>query len=296
MNDKKVCHPDTIPSSSFLYISDYRPDSEPTETGHQELNSITQNTRHLMAMALDKRGLAVRYGRPAWSDGEDAVDRMHDVGLMMHPLYTDLHYVDTLVQLYSSSSASEPTIRSRADQVKRKIKSTLKKLVIEVLKEQDRCAAAKAAAGGGVSSSSSAGTSSDSPPAAAGDKRKADQQTVGKAFGKKGQQEAHKLAKIFQRPMVHSRHERERQDDVCVRAEQVVTHYIDNANSNDIGLDYTIKQTVSYWRDVGHKLFPEIAEVAMSILAFPGGSGNLERDFCKSGNLIIKQRGSMDYR
>lgn len=69
-----------------------------------------------------------------------------------------------------------------------------------------------------------------------------------------------------------------------------------SVNDKDVGSKYTIKESIKYWADVGERRFPEIAEVALSVLAFPGGSGNLERDFCKSGNLISHKRALMDYR
>lgn len=118
--------------------------------------------------------------------------------------------------------------------------------------------------------------------------------TLGHAYGRKGEQEAEKLSKFLDEPDVRPRQAVD--DDFHVRAATLVDTYVDKVNDGDIGLLYTIKQSIKYWEDLGEKLFPEIAQVAMSVLAFPGGSGNLERDFCKSGNLITKQRGSMDYR
>lgn len=248
-----------------------------------------------MAEALDKRGLLKRYGSPAWSNYiDDGVCRMHDVGLMMHPHYADLHYIDTIVDLYSSHRASEATKKERSTLVKSKIKHQFYKLLLDVLKNGDLDG--DATAGGGTTGGQAAGAAADGlqAPPTIGGKRKSTQATITEAKGKKGMEEARRLGNLFKKQAAQQQSTVE--SNVEVRARELMEDYIKKVDEGKVGVRYTIRNTITYWKEIGAVLFPQVAEVAKSVLAFPGGSGNLERDFCKSGNLITPQRASMDYR
>jgi len=275
----------------FLLLSRYRAEDNPTKIDHGELQSKTQTTRQLMATALDKRGLIKRYGPPAWTDNvDDGVCRMHDVGLMMHPRYSSLFYVTSMVRLYSHASASEATIDRRANQVKNKILHLFKELVIICLRaaiEENDDASNE---GGGGAAAASAESHSNT----VGSKRKAAQTTIEQSSGKRGRQEAAEMDDVFGK--TDEPEHQEEENDLSTKAQKVMDNYLKDVNNNNIGERYTIKETILYWKNVGESLFPVVAQVALSVLAFPGGSGNLERDFCKSGNLITPMRASMDYR
>ena len=102
---------------------------------HGGLQSKTQTTRDLMAKARDRRGLLKRYGPPAWTDAvDDDISRMHDVGLMMHPRYSNLMYIKTMVKVYSHRTASPALIDRRVKQVKNKILHLFQELVMAVLR------------------------------------------------------------------------------------------------------------------------------------------------------------------
>ncbi len=256
---------------------------------HQHLHTTTQKSRSAIGKALDKRILLKRYGPPAWNDlDDDGVCRYHDIGLVMHPLWAGLHYILPLVKLYSGNNALDVTIKRRVDQVKRKIYGQLKKMVVQVLKENDVDGAPPPGTEGGAATER----------ATAGMKRGAGQATLNQAKGKKGRQQAATLLSIFAGADVQEAAPEEPQGDADLlkRAEEEVEAYLNSVNNNKVGDQYEIKQTIQYWAEVGQRLFPIIAEVARSVLALPGGSGNLERDFCKSGNLITPQRASLDYR
>lgn len=254
-----------------------------------------------MAEALDKRGLLKRYGSPAWSNYiDDGVCRMHDVGLMMHPHYADLHYIDTIVDLYSSPRASEATKKERSTLVKSKIKHQFYKLLVDVLKNGDLDG--DATAGGGSTGGGAAGAAADGAaadglqaPPTVGGKRKSTQATITEAKGKKGMEEARRLGNLFKKPAAQQQ-SMAVESNVEVRARELMEDYIQKVDEGKVGVRYTIRNTITYWKEIGAVLFPQVAEVAKSVLAFPGGSGNLERDFCKSGNLITPQRASMDHR
>ena len=265
------------------------------------LQPTTRKTRVLMAEALDKRCLLKRYGPPAWTNYvDDGVCRMHDVGLMMQPHYADLHYVDAIVNLYSSPRASEATKNDRSTLVKSKIKHQFYKLLVDVLKNGD--ADGDASAGGGTTGGGAAGAAGDGAAAArsqappsAGAKRKSTQATIRESKGKKGMEEAEQLGKLFKKQAAPQQ-SRAVESNVEVKARELMNDYLQKVDEGNVGVRYTIRNSITYWKEIGQNLFPQVAEVAKSVLAFPGGSGNLERDFCKSGKLITPQRASMDYR
>lgn len=285
--------------SSYLYFSptQHRQDEGTTNLNHEMLQESTRKTRILMAEALDKRGLLKRYGPPAWSNYiDDGVCRMHDVALMMHPRYADLHYIHAIVDVYSSPLASKATKEERVRRVQSKIQHQFYKLLVDVVKNESLDGNGTAG-GGNTGGGGAAGAVADAlqSPSTVGGKRKSSQSTMAEAKGRKGMEEARRLANLFQKPAAQEQSTAV-ETNVEARARELMDDYIQKVDERQVGVGYTIKQTITYWKEIGAVLFPQVAEVAKSVLAFPGGSGNLERDFCKSGNLITPQRASMDYR
>lgn len=230
-------------SPSLSPISIYRCDTDPTVIAHDNLHPTTKKTRGLMGEALDKRGLVKRYGPPAWSyDVNDGVCRMHDVGLMMHPNYADLHYVDTMVDLYSSPLASSVTKQIRSRQVKSKIKHQFQKLLVEVLENEGVAAAADDDATGGGAAVGGASNGSQASPSV-GNKRKATQMTVAAAQGKRGKEEAKRLGGIFKKPATGEQPEAV-ESKVEMRAKELMEAYISKVDEGGAGVRFTTKQTI----------------------------------------------------
>ncbi|CAN0315192.1 unnamed protein product, partial [Laminaria digitata] len=52
--------------------------------------------------------------------------------------------------------------------------------------------------------------------------------------------------------------------------------------------------TCAYWNQHGNSLSPELRSVAQSVLGAPASAAVLERDFCVAGQVVSRQRGSLD--
>lgn len=88
------------------------------------------------------------------------------------------------------------------------------------------------------------------------------------------------------------------QDLLNLEAEEVVDaeikryqdHKLPAQTKVDLG---TLPHDLLPWWKSNAKFFPYLAQVAQSLLAMSGSSGGLELDFCHSGRLISRHRGSL---
>lgn len=257
---------------------------------HETLQCSTQKTRDLLAQALDKKYLEVRYGKKTWKAPfkarKDWRIYSHDVAIMFHPTFANIHYINVIVSKLGGSEQD-------AGRVKDKVFRSAVELVKRGLEEKRKGATASEAA-----------TRSGAVPSGGR------QQVIRHFYQSKAQLRAKSMHHLLPpgaasasstggrgvEASLSGVRESTQQQDLQALAEGTVRLYQAEGYDPELLYEIELGDTCKWWKENGVKRFPALAEAAQAVFSLVAGSGVLELDFSPLTVLVDRARSTLDPR